>query len=208
MGARTSTDRRRAVWAWATGIACLLLAQYAVRKYYRPEFFVFDPLSIFLFIGLWGVVYAGVLITAIRTWGPGTRRALWWPVVFLVATIGILLFFSSRWQERSSAPVLFDAYYDGDINGVGLRLRSDGTYEAVDGATIGGDILYGDYRLMGDTIMLGREHFRLGDAHWRFGNILLITDTGVVQAPAYRGQDRYPFVMRITQDDRPFLPVR
>lgn len=124
------------------------------------------------------------------------------PLAFLVVTTAVAVLYGYLDERRSTVPVILSAYYDGDYNGTGINLRVDGSYEAIDGVTFGGDILYGDYRLSGDTIVLGKEHFRFGDTHWRFGRYLLLTDTGVVCFSGSMEESPHSFVMRVTQDDR------
>lgn len=74
--------------------------------------------------------------------------------------------------KRNSSVVITEAFYDGDINGLSLKLRKNGYYEFGDYSILGGTCHYGKYLLEKDTIYLSNKLPRnLG------GNKLLIKDS-------------------------------
>lgn len=59
-------------------------------------------------------------------------------------------------------PTLVKAYYDGDINGVGIDLKDDGTYIFEDSAIGISHYAYGNYIIKGDTLTLNVENYLSG----------------------------------------------
>lgn len=196
------TKRRKAVWTFSAMAASLLLVQYAVRDYYSPAWFAFDGMATAFYYGLFGVTCLVIIGSAMLKWTKETRRIIRLPVLIILVGAATSFLFHQLSRSRSNVPVIFSAYYDGDYNGTGIRLRTDGTYEIMDGSVLGSATLYGDYRLAGDTITIAREHFRFDNEHWRFGKRMVITPEGVMPMEDPTSPTGWSFTMRITQDDR------
>jgi hypothetical protein len=76
---------------------------------------------------------------------------------------------------ENTSPIILKGYYDGDINGLGLELREDGTYRINNSSVLGGEFLEGNYRLKGDTIVLDKQK-PLGNDNDFMSNRLLIDE--------------------------------
>lgn len=95
----------------------------------------------------------------------------------LLISLSTVIAIISVWvkiNKRDSAPVILNAIYSGDINGMRLILRANNTYEIDDHGPFGGTLWYGQYSISNDTIYLSEE-FPLGKERDVMGNKLLIT---------------------------------
>jgi hypothetical protein len=187
------------LWAWSSGITALLLIWFVVRRYFTPEFFVLDGYALFLGLGLFALVHLAIAMSAFMKWGSRSGRGLILPGLFVALGLTTTWFIGRLEHKRETVPTVLSAYYDGDINGVGIDLRTDGTYRAVDASVIGGPKFYGTYRLTGDTIELREEHFRLDDEVWRFGKLMVVDGDSIRFLSVSSGW--YP-TMSVTEDRR------
>ncbi|MBK9287583.1 MAG: hypothetical protein IPN38_07830 [Flavobacteriales bacterium] len=198
----TQRKQRRAAWTFSALLVTLLLVLYAVRVHYTPGWNVLNWGGFFIY-GICGFVLLSILFSAILNWSTRTLRDLFFPFTLFIAAFSCAFYFHHLSERRRSVPVFFEAYYDGDYNGTGIRLRTDGTYELSDGGVLGGDLFYGTYRLAGDTIHLETEDFRFGEATWGFSKRLVIGSEGVLYMNNPAPLDARLFAMRGIQDDRP-----
>jgi hypothetical protein len=198
----TRRKQRRAAWTFSALIVSLLVVLYVVRVHYTPGWNVLNWGAFFVY-GLCGFVLLSILLSAIQNWSTATLRDLFLPLTLFIAAFSCAVYFHHLSVRRGTAPVIFEAYYDGDCNGTGIRLRTDGTYELSDGGGLGGDLFYGTYRLAGDTIHLETDAFRFGDATWPFSKRLVVSSEGVLYMNDPAPLDARSFAMRIIQDDRP-----
>jgi|JI10StandDraft_1071094.scaffolds.fasta_scaffold08383_3 hypothetical protein len=198
----TQRKQRRAAWTFSALSVSLLLVLYVVRVHYTPGWNVLNWGAFFIY-GLCGFALLSILFSAILNWSTGTLRDLFFPFTLFIAAFSCALYFHHLSERRRTVPVIFEAYYDGDYNGTGIRLRTDGSYELSDGGGLGGDLFYGTYRLAGDTIHLETEDFRFGEATWGFSKRLVVGSEGVLYMNGPVPSDARSFAMRIIQDDRP-----
>jgi hypothetical protein len=152
--------------------------------------------------GVFGLVTLSLLYSAFVRSEQQTFKDLRLPFLIMGITGGLVVLLQYLNARRENAPVLFAAYYDGDINGASIRLRTDGSYEASSASVLGGDVLYGSYRLVGDTIHLEKADYRVDDAEWEFSRHLLIGPDSVVRMIESMPSKGW-FTLRILQDDRP-----
>lgn len=119
-----SDDRsfRFKLWAWSSGITTLLLIWFVVRQYFTPEFFVLDGYAQVLVLGLFALVHLAIVLSAFIKQGRRTGRGLMLPGLFLALGLATVWSIGRLEHKRDSVPMLLSAYYDGDINGVGLKL--------------------------------------------------------------------------------------
>jgi hypothetical protein len=197
----TTDDRSFQVklWGWSSGITTLLLVWYVLRRYFTPEFSVLDGYALFLGLGLFALVHLAIAVSAFMKWSSRSGRGLILPGLFVVLGLVTVWSIGKLEHKREIVPTMLSAYYDGDINGVGIDLRTDGTYRAVDASVIGGPIFYGTYRFTGDTIELREEHFRFDDEVWRFGKRMVVDGDSIRFLSISSGW--YP-AMRVTEDRR------
>lgn len=86
------------------------------------------------------------------------------PIIYLIPASVVLIGMSysywleHEWNEREASPVVFMSHYDGDINGITLYLRENGSYKLMDYSLLGGSDYFGTYRLRGDTILLNNAN--------------------------------------------------
>ncbi|MCC6402101.1 MAG: hypothetical protein IT227_15160 [Flavobacteriales bacterium] len=196
-----SDDRsfRFKLWAWSSGITTLMLIWFVVRRYFTPEFFIFDVYALLFGLGLFALVHLAILVSAFIKPGRRSGRGLRLPGLFFALGLATVWFIGRLEHKRESVPTVLSAYYDGDINGVGLDLRTDGTYRAVDASVLGGPTFYGTYRLAGDTIELLEEQFRLDDEVWRFGKRMVVDGDSI---RFLSGPPGWSPEMRVTEDRR------
>lgn len=196
------SNRRKAIWTFSALIAAIVVIQHVVVAYWSPSWFILDWMKALVVYGVFGLVAFSILISAFANWSIRTRRELRLPLVILSLAGLIALTFLWLCHKRETVPVLFSAYYDGDINGLGIGLRTDGTYKASDASVLGGDDLYGTYELCDDTIYLLTADYRLDDEVWRFSKRMVIgTDGFVHMADPLHPHDSI-FNMRVTLDAR------
>lgn len=200
MEQHTARRERRTRWLLLAGIASLLVSWLGVRDYFASSWTVLDFGPLFAF-GLFVLFALYILWSALVNGGRHALRDVRIPALILLAGIGIAALFDHLGRERRAVPVLLAAHYDGDINGVGIRLRTDGTYEATNASILGGETLYGTYRLDGDTIHLLTEDFRLDDMRWTYRMRLIITPNGVNFMEGVAADDP-SYTMRILLDER------
>jgi hypothetical protein len=196
-----SDDRsfRFKLWAWSSGITTLLTIWFVVRQYFTPEFFVLDGYAQVLVLGLFALVHLAIFMSAFIKQGRRTGRGLMLPGLFLALGLATVWSIGRLEHKRETVPTVLSAYYDGDINGVGLDLRTDGTYRAVDASVLGGPTFYGTYRLAGDTIELMEEQFRLDDEVWRYGKRMVVDGDSI---RFLSGPSGWSPEMRVTEDRR------
>jgi hypothetical protein len=197
----TSDDRsfQAKLWAWSSGITTLLLVWFVVRRYFTPEFFILDGYALFLGLGLFALVHLTIALSSFMQWSSRSGRGLILPGLFVALGSTTVWSIDRLEHKRETVPVVLSAYYDGDINGVGIDLRTDGTYRAVDASVLGGPILYGTYQLTGDTIELVEEHYRLDDEVWRHGKRMVVEGDSI---KFLSGPSGWSPVMRVTEDAR------
>jgi hypothetical protein len=187
------------LWAWSSGITTLLLIWFVVRQYFTPEFFVLDGYAQVLVLGLFALVHLAIVMSAFIKQGRRTGRGLMLPGLFFSVGLATLWSIGRLEHKRETVPTVLSAYYDGDINGVGLDLRTDGTYRAVDASVFGGPTFYGTYRLAGDTIEFMEAQFRLDDEVWRYGKHMVVDGDSI---RFLSGPSGWSPVMRVTEDRR------
>lgn len=186
-------------WAWSSGLTSLLLIWFVMRRYFTPEFFVLDGYAHVFVLGLFALVHLAIVVSAFFMRGRRSGRGLILPGLFLALGLATVWSVGKLEHKRETVPTVLSAYYDGDINGVGLDLRTDGTYRAVDASVLGGPTFYGTYRLAGDTIELLEEQFRLDDEVLRFGKRMVVDGDSIRFLSDPSG---WSPVMRVREDRR------
>jgi len=88
------------------------------------------------------------------------RRKLGFLFPFAVSIISlvVIVIIWKKFETRESSPIILQAQYDGDINGITLYLRKNNTYKINDFAFLGGTNHYGEYIMKGDTILLSKKY--------------------------------------------------
>lgn len=74
-----------------------------------------------------------------------------------IAFIVSILALEVKIQRNFNKPTLIKVFYDGDINGVGIDFKKDGSYIFDNSAMGFSDYFYGKYEIHGDKISMDRE---------------------------------------------------
>lgn len=93
-------------------------------------------------------------------------------VIITIVTLIVVIVVWYKVDKRESSPIILEAHYDGDINGITLSLRKNDTYKIQDYSLFGGTDHFGKYSFNGDTILLNKE-FPLGEERNILDNKLL-----------------------------------
>lgn len=140
-------------------VACSgIVIWYEVDNYFNDSWFAFDFL-----------VTIGVFVSILALGVPAfiySRRSLkttgnkWFNLPIYILVVGVIMATALEIaiEVKSSRPVILWAHYDGDINGVTLKLHDNGTYEIENYSFLGGDYYQGEYNIVEDTIYLDKEH--------------------------------------------------
>lgn len=129
----------------------ILLYKTSQTKYHT------DFVDAFVWFGmtLFGIIFfIVVFIKDSRQYGQEKKFRSFISTFIVVASalLSVLLGFIINYDQHK--PTWVKAYYDGDYNGVGIDLKTDGSYVLDDSAIGTSDYTYGDYRISGDTIIL------------------------------------------------------
>ncbi len=188
--------RRRIWWSVAAGVAALLVIWSSMSDYFSPQWPVPDSGLTFAFV-VFGCVVLYIALSAVVDRGSHVLGSLALPLSFILLGMSAAVLLNHLSERRRKVPVLFEAYHSDDSTSLRMCLRTDGTYEATDAWVVRGEVLYGTYRLDGDTVHLITEDFRFDKAAWTYPKRLVITSKGIV----INGYD-YSFVMDIIKDER------
>lgn len=93
------------------------------------------------------------------------KYVYFFPVGICLATFVTIIVIATKIYMRDSSPVILQAHYDGDINGLTLYLRENKTYKIQDFGFLGGTNHYGEYKIKGDTIILSKKYPLGEDRH-------------------------------------------
>lgn len=121
-----------------------------------------------------GIFMLGILIYSGIEFIRKKRTGFVIPIIVTVLNLIVIKVIQNEFEKREASPVVFQAHYDGDINGLTLYLRKNHTYKIDDFSILGGTCHYGKYILKGDTIVLS-EKYPLGADRDIMGNKLLKT---------------------------------
>lgn len=109
------------------------------------------------------------------------------PLAVSAINLIVVMIIKNEFDKREASPVIFQAHYDGDINGITLYLRKNNTYKIDDFAFLGGTSHYGKYKFNGDTIVLSKK-YPLGEDRDIMSNKLLKGNEYVLIKPDSSGQ--------------------
>lgn len=162
-------------------------------------------LSILSTIGSWllKLLLASIAVYSIVQLVKNRKFGFFLPLAVCVMSFVSIAVLWQKFETRESSPVTLKAHYDGDINGLTLYLRKNKTYKLDDFAFLGGTIHYGEYKIIGDTILLSKK-YPLGRDRDIMSNKLLIGKEFILIKPDSNGfyNDNEYVKLRITTDLR------
>ena len=176
-----------------------------IRSFYQiEEGFITGFLLSIRFFFMHALLIGVIIYSLIRLLKTKTRGYLFPIVVCLIHTV-VVITLRIQLNLRESSPVVLQAHYDGDINGLTLYLRQNKTYKLSDYAVFSETTNYGEYRISGDTILLS-EKDPLGEDRSIMGNKLLIDKGVILIKQDSNGNFRadQPFKLRIITQKRKF----
>lgn len=97
-------------------------------------------------------IYSIVQLLKKRTFG------YLFPISVCLIHFAIVITLRIKLNLRESSPIILKAHYYGEINGLTLDLRENKTYKLSDFGFFGGTTHYGEYRMIGDTILLSKKN--------------------------------------------------
>lgn len=117
------------------------------------EWFIFDAHISFFWYALGFLLAGTTLHYAIKLFRKSRLKVFLIPV-FIIVT-GIITNLGVQFLKiENTSPIILWAHYDGDINGLTLKLRKDGTYRLDDYSILGGEFFEGKFQIEKDTIYL------------------------------------------------------
>ena len=164
---------------WKNVLVVLMtsLAAYCVlKKEFRGLTYIdYGPFEIFshIWYGFLKLVVLFVLVYSIVHLVKSKRII---HVITLIITLSTVIAVSVIWvkiERRDSSTKILEAYYDGDLNGLRLILRSNNTYKIDDSGVLGGTSCFGKYTISNNIINLS-EKFPLGKDRDIMGDKLLV----------------------------------
>lgn len=138
-----------------------LIIWYQLQQINITEWFAFDGIFDSIKLGIGTLVLIPSLISSFTAFRKTRNRAFLIPLGLVASSIllcSILPYFD-KYENHSE--LVFQAHYDGDINGVTLRLYEDGRFQIENYSILGGDYHYGDYQIQDDTIHLSNAEPQL-----------------------------------------------
>ncbi|WP_341904554.1 hypothetical protein [Fluviicola taffensis] len=176
-----------------------------IRSFYQIEEGPIDGVLLSIYFLFMHALLIGVVIYSMIQLLARKIRGYLFPIAVCLIHTVIVITLRIKLNIRESSPVVFQAHYDGDINGITLYLRQNKTYKLSDYAVFGETNNYGEYRMSGDTILLSEKH-PLGEDRVIMGNKLLVDNTFVLIKQDSKGNFKtdQPFKLRIVTQKRKF----
>lgn len=128
---------------------------------------------------------AGIVIYSIIRLIKKKAYGYLFPLIICLLHFTIVITIRTKKYLRESSPIVLKADSFDEINGLTLYLRQNKTYKLSDYGFFGGTNHYGDYQIIGDTIMLS-EKYPLGPDRYIMSNKLIIQNGYILIKPDSR----------------------
>ena len=138
-------------------LSAFVVLRHEISNFHKTEWFIFDSFEIILWYGLGLLIAIPTIIISIKFARKTKSKTYYLPVVILVLATIVNLGLLTFGKTENNSPIILWANYDGDTNGLTLRLREDGTYKLENYSILGGDFTEGTYDIQNDTIYLDKE---------------------------------------------------
>jgi hypothetical protein len=126
------------------------------------------------------VLYSVIRLIKKRVFG------YFFPLIICLIHFTVLITIRTKKYLRESSPIVLKADFFDEINGLTLYLRQNKTYKLSDYGFYGGANHYGEYQIIGDTILLSEKH-PLGTARDIMSNKLVMRNGFVLIKPDSTG---------------------
>lgn len=138
---------------------------YYTDKFQYEQFFGDEVIWLFLlFAGT--IVLVWTLIADIGNYRFTREKGALFPTLLGIAFLITILAIEYRVQARFNKPTWVRAYYDGDINGVSIDFKTDGSY-VLNSHTIGlSHYNYGNYTIVENRITLDKTFNQVVPTRW------------------------------------------
>lgn len=137
-------------------VSAFVVLRHEILNLNKTEWFIFDSFETLFWYGLGILIAIPTTINAVKSYKRSKSKAYFIPVIILgfatILNLGLQFV-----QTENDSPVILWAHYDGDTNGLTLKLREDKTYRLENYSILGGDFIEGNYRLENDTIYMDRK---------------------------------------------------
>ena len=137
-----------------------IVSFYVIRKDIESLKFEEDGLFgavIFLWFGLLKLIILAFTIDSLLRAFRKKKKIYLFPLTACFAAIFISITVEINHLKRNSSPLALHGFYDGDINGLDLKLYQNSSYQLRDYSVMGGTIHYGNYHIKSDTIYLSQS---------------------------------------------------
>ncbi|GEM_PF-1580118 len=194
-----SETTRKIILTTLSILSAFVVLRHEISKFNSNEWFIFDSFETLLWYGLGFLIATPTIFYSVKYARRTNSKTFYIPVIIIglatVVNLGIL----TLGDTENDSPVILQAYYDGDINGIALKLREDGTYKLENNSILGGDFTEGNYDLDQDTIYLDKERPIGNDFMTR--KLILTSDKVLFHLDKNGDYDTTSFTMRIIEEN-------
>lgn len=144
--------KRKIILTTLSILSAFVLFRHEILNLNKTQWFIFDSFETLFWYGLGFLIAIPAAINAAKSYKKSSSKVYLIPIILGLATflsLGLQLV-----QTKNDSPIILWAHYDGDTNGLTLKLIKDKTYELENYSALCGDFIVGNYRLENDTIYL------------------------------------------------------
>lgn len=192
-----SETTRKIILTTLSVLATFVILRHEISNLNKTEWAVFDGFVTILWYGIGLLIAIPTMVVSVKMARKTKSRTYYIPVVILglatILNLGLLIF----GQTENDSPIILSANYDGDTNGLTLKLREDGTYKIESYSILGGDFKEGTCHIQNDTVFLDKEEPIGND--FMTGKLVLTPDKVLFHRNMNGGYDTGFFSMRIIE---------
>lgn len=150
-------DKTRIILLTALSVvSAFVVLRHEILSLNKTEWFIFDAFETLFWLGLGILIAIPTTINAVKSYKRSSSKSYFIPIIILGSATFLSLGLQFVHTENNS-PVILSAHYDGDTNGISLKLREDRTYGIENYSILGGEFIEGNYILENDTIYMDRK---------------------------------------------------
>lgn len=150
-------DKTRIILLTALSVvSAFVVLRHEILSLNKTEWFIFDAFETLFWLGLGILIAIPTTINAVKSYKRSSSKSYFIPIIILGSATFLSLGLQFVHTENNS-PVILSAHYDGDTNGISLKLREDRTYRLENYSILGGEFIEGNYKLENDTIYMDRK---------------------------------------------------
>jgi hypothetical protein len=180
-------------------IASVIILNHEIQSINSQEWIIFDGFITLGWYLLFLIISIPTLHYSIRNLKRSKSNIYYVPIIILGITILTTITIQIFIHSESNSPVILRAHYDGDTNGLSLKLRENGTYNIHNYSIIGGDYINGTFKIENDTIYLDQDQALENDF---MSNKLVITEDKILFSIDKNGKyETGYFTMKIIENN-------